>query len=93
MLPELVRQLFWPSWKEDAESNMIMQISNVCQKIMNKQEEYLDNWRCLGDNLLDVLFIRIFGGYIWRCRIMDSKRCIIISRRNKVIYYLLNEEE
>ena len=38
VLPELVRQLFWPSWKEDAESDMIMQISNVCQKIMNKQD-------------------------------------------------------
>ena len=38
VLPELVRQLFWPSWKEDAESDMIMQISSVCQRIMNKQD-------------------------------------------------------
>jgi len=64
VLPGLVKQLFWPSWKEDAESNMIMQISNVCQKIMNKQEEYLDNWRCLGGNLLNIIFIRIFGSYV-----------------------------
>ena len=64
VLPGLVKQSFWPSWKEDAESGMIMQISNVCQKIMNKQEEYLDNWRCLGGNLLNIIFICIFGSYV-----------------------------
>ena len=36
VLPGLVKQLFWPSWKEDAESDMIMQISDDCQEIMNK---------------------------------------------------------
>ena len=64
MLPGLVKQLFWPSWKGDARSNMIMQISDVCQKIINMQEDYLDNRRCLGGNLLDVIFIRIFGSYV-----------------------------
>ena len=72
MLPELVRQLFWPSWKEDAESDIIMQISNVCQKIMNKQEEYLDNWRCLGGNLLVVILIGIFDSYVCTCEIIRS---------------------
>ena len=43
VLPGLVKQLFWPSWKEDAESDVIMQISGVYQKIMSKKEEYLDN--------------------------------------------------
>ena len=38
MLPELVKQSFWPSWKGDAGSNTMVQISNVCQKIMNKQD-------------------------------------------------------
>ena len=64
VLPGLVKQLFWPSWKEDAESDVIMQISGVYQKIMSKQEEYLDNQTCLGGNLLDIIFIRIFGSYV-----------------------------
>ena len=64
VLPGLVKQLFWPSWKEDAESDVIMQISGVYQKIMSKQEEYLDNQTCLGGNLLDVIFISIFGSYV-----------------------------
>jgi len=64
MLPELVRQLFWPSWKEDVESDMIMQVLDVCQKFMNKQREYLDNRRCLRGNLLNFIFIRIFGSYV-----------------------------
>ena len=64
MLPELVRQLFWPSWKEDVESDMIMQVSDVCQKFMNKQREYLNNRRCLEGNFLNLIFIRIFGSYV-----------------------------
>ena len=64
MLPGLVKRLSWPSWKGDAGSNMIMQISDVYQKIVSMQEEYLDNRRCLGGNLLDVIFIRIFGSYV-----------------------------
>jgi hypothetical protein len=64
MLPELVMLLFWPSWKEDAESDMIVQTSNVCQKFMNKQREYLNNRRCLEDNFLNLIFIRIFGSYV-----------------------------
>jgi len=72
VLPGLVKQLFWPSWKEDAESDMIMQISNDCQEIMNKQEEYLENWRCLGGNLLVVILISIFGSYVCTCEIIRS---------------------
>ena len=64
MLPEPVRQLFWPSWKEDAESDMIVQTSDVCQKFMNKQREYLNNRRCLEGNFLNLIFIRIFCSYV-----------------------------
>ena len=64
MLPGLVKQLFCPSWKGDAGSNMIMQISDVYQKIVSMQEEYLDNRRCLGGNLLEVIFIRVFSSYV-----------------------------
>lgn len=94
MLPELVRQLFWPSWKEDVESDMIMQVSDVCQKFMNKQREYLDNRRCLRGNLLNFIFIRIFGSYVWVCRMTRSVRnALQLEQRVKVIHYLLNEEE
>jgi len=92
MLLGLEKQLFWPSWKEDAESDMVTQISDVCQEFMKKRREYLDNRRCLRSNLLDFLFICIFGSYIWMCRMTKSSKKFIIISGESEIYSLPSEQ-
>ena len=74
VLPGLMKQLFWISWKEDAKSGMTIQMSNAWQEVISKQAKYLDYRRCLRGNFLDVFLVCIFGGYIMECRITWSAR-------------------
>ena len=94
VLPGLVRQLFWPSWKEDVGSAMIMQILSVCQRIMNKQDRIPRQLEMFGGSILDVIFIHIFGSHVWVCQMTRSVRNALQSVEGvKVIHHLPNEEE
>ena len=77
VLPEPVKELSWLFLREGIGSEWKRQMSGWCKRMINRQVGYLNHRRCLGGDLMGVLFVCVFGSCVLKCRMMWSVRYIL----------------